>query len=164
MSLHACKGLEFDCVLIVGLEERNLPSMRGSRNSLDADEVLVAAQADPEDEAEAEDGGVESEEEAAAASSASSTSSSTSSASASASASAGGAGAEEDRHLDEERRLLYVGMTRAKKRLLLVYRSRMSVGLYGGSTKLLPSRFLRDLPLDVPFVRAASGNNKGKKK
>jgi len=143
MSLHACKGLEFDCVLIVGLEERNLPSLRGARNSLDAGEVLVAAQADAEDddEGETEAEGGEDEEAAAAAVPA---------------AVPAVTGVEDDRHLDEERRLLYVGMTRAKKRLLLVYRSRMSVGLYGGSTKLMPSRFLRDLPLDVPFVRAAS--------
>ncbi len=44
----------------------------------------------------------------------------------------------------EERRLLYVGMTRAKDRLYLLRAFRRS--LYGDSSLSIPSRFLRDIP------------------
>src|SRR6185295_11951971 len=46
--------------------------------------------------------------------------------------------------LEEERRLMYVGMTRAKERLYLLFaRHRL---LYGGFSENLPSRFLREIP------------------
>ncbi|MFA6523642.1 MAG: UvrD-helicase domain-containing protein [Candidatus Peribacteraceae bacterium] len=48
--------------------------------------------------------------------------------------------------LEEERRLMYVGMTRAKKHLRIFFaRSRM---LYGNTQSNAPSRFLDDLPND----------------
>ncbi|MDM7999919.1 MAG: UvrD-helicase domain-containing protein [Dehalococcoidia bacterium] len=46
--------------------------------------------------------------------------------------------------MEEERRLCYVGMTRAKKRLYLVRALRRS--LMGGTNANPPSRFLRDIP------------------
>lgn len=47
----------------------------------------------------------------------------------------------------EERRLLYVGMTRAEKRLYLTYAFRRGWGRYDGSSEpSAPSRFLDDLP------------------
>ncbi|MCW5853399.1 MAG: ATP-binding domain-containing protein [Anaerolineae bacterium] len=46
--------------------------------------------------------------------------------------------------LEEERRLAYVGMTRARQKLYLVYSFRRS--LYGTSNLTEPSRFLRDIP------------------
>ncbi len=49
----------------------------------------------------------------------------------------------------EERRLLYVGMTRAEKRLYLTYAFRRGWGRYGSSEPSAPSRFLKDLPDDV---------------
>jgi len=49
--------------------------------------------------------------------------------------------------LEEERRLLYVGITRAKERLYLVYATVRS--LYGDSRANLPSRFLYDIPAEV---------------
>lgn len=49
----------------------------------------------------------------------------------------------------EERRLLYVGMTRAKERLYLTYAFRRGWGRYGSSEPSAPSRFLKDLPDDV---------------
>ena len=49
----------------------------------------------------------------------------------------------------EERRLLYVGMTRAEKRLYLTHAFRRGWGRYGSSEPSAPSRFLRDLPDDV---------------
>ena len=81
MTLHAAKGLEFDNVAIVGLNEDLLPSSRSA--------------SDP-------DG------------------------------------------LEEERRLLYVGITRARERLILSYaRNRHT---YGQLTEHLPSRFIREIP------------------
>ncbi|NLX10876.1 MAG: UvrD-helicase domain-containing protein [Chloroflexi bacterium] len=49
--------------------------------------------------------------------------------------------------LEEERRLLYVGLTRAKDRIYLLYTFRRS--FYGGSGMNLPSRFLYDIPPSV---------------
>jgi len=53
----------------------------------------------------------------------------------------------------EERRLFYVGMTRAEKQLYLSYAFRRSWGYQGNSEPSAPSRFLADLPdtlLDRP--------------
>jgi ATP-dependent DNA helicase UvrD/PcrA len=50
----------------------------------------------------------------------------------------------EEGGLEEERRLCYVGMTRAKERLTLTHAMRRS--LYGRSDANLPSRFLDELP------------------
>jgi ATP-dependent DNA helicase UvrD/PcrA len=49
--------------------------------------------------------------------------------------------------MEEERRLCYVGMTRAKERLILLHaNSRM---LYGQTNHNPPSRFLLDIPVDL---------------
>ena len=49
--------------------------------------------------------------------------------------------------LEEERRLFYVGMTRAKEKL---YLSRASLrGFYGSSEPTLPSRFIGDIPAEL---------------
>jgi DNA helicase-2/ATP-dependent DNA helicase PcrA len=47
----------------------------------------------------------------------------------------------------EERRLLYVGLTRAKDHLYLSYAFRRS--LYGESMPSVPSRFLNDIPSEL---------------
>jgi len=84
MTLHLCKGLEFDQVIVVGCEEGLMPHA----NSLFDREQL-----------------------------------------------------------EEERRLMYVGMTRARERLRLLYaRNRF---LWGQNKSGAPSRFLEDLPEDV---------------
>lgn len=81
MTYHAAKGLEFDTVVLVGLEEGLLPS---SRSLHDADA------------------------------------------------------------LEEERRLFYVGITRARERLLLsASRYRYT---YGKTNTQIPSRFLKEIP------------------
>ncbi|MEI6256847.1 MAG: UvrD-helicase domain-containing protein [Planctomycetota bacterium] len=81
MTLHAAKGLEFDCVWMVGLEEGLLPHHRSLSDGLQA--------------------------------------------------------------VDEERRLCYVGVTRAKKRLALsLCLTRMK---WGKSKPCRPSRFLYEL-------------------
>jgi DNA helicase-2/ATP-dependent DNA helicase PcrA len=51
---------------------------------------------------------------------------------------------DEPGQLEEERRLCYVGITRAKQRVYLVYAFRRS--FMGGSTVNKPSRFLQDIP------------------
>lgn len=81
MSLHAAKGLEFDTVVITGLEESILPSSR-SFGDLDA--------------------------------------------------------------LQEERRLLYVGITRARERLLLTHAKHRYT--YGRLQDQIVSRFLHEIP------------------
>lgn len=81
MTLHAAKGLEFDMVILIGLEEGLLPS---SRSLYDSDAI------------------------------------------------------------EEERRLFYVGITRAKERLLLSHcRYRYS---YGQMTSQIISRFYEEIP------------------
>jgi DNA helicase-2/ATP-dependent DNA helicase PcrA len=59
--------------------------------------------------------------------------------------------AEKAESLDEERRLCYVGMTRAKERLTLsLSRRRIGYGENGPSYRdMLPSRFLRELPTEL---------------
>ena len=51
----------------------------------------------------------------------------------------------EENSLEEERRLAYVGMTRAKERLTLTHAMRRN--LFGRSEANLPSRFLDELPV-----------------
>ena len=81
MTLHAAKGLEFDLVFLVGLEEGLFPSLQSM---------------------------------------------------------------EDLARLEEERRLCYVGITRAKQRLVLSYAE--SRRLYGKETYPRPSRFIREIP------------------
>ena len=81
MSLHQAKGLEFDTVFLIGMEEGILPH---SRSLLNPDELA------------------------------------------------------------EEVRLAYVGITRARRKLFLVYAQ--SRQLYGTRQSFAPSRFLRVLP------------------
>jgi DNA helicase-2/ATP-dependent DNA helicase PcrA len=50
----------------------------------------------------------------------------------------------EEQSLEEERRLCYVGLTRARERLTLLHAS--SRALYGGRSYNVPSRFLDELP------------------
>jgi DNA helicase-2/ATP-dependent DNA helicase PcrA len=96
MTLHTAKGLEYDVIFLVGLEQGTLPHVR----SFD------------------EPGGVA-----------------------------------------EERRLLYVGMTRAKKKLYLS--SALQRTLFGSTTAFLPSSFLADIPTELlqseGTTRASSG-------
>ena len=68
----------------------------------------------------------------------------------------------EENSLEEERRLCYVGMTRAKERLTMLHASRRS--LYGRSEANLPSRFLDELPaegVERERLRPASWSNYG---
>ena len=56
--------------------------------------------------------------------------------------------------MEEERRLAYVGMTRAEERLVLTHATSRS--LWGSRAFNLPSRFLDELPGDGRRARAAA--------
>ena len=75
---------------------------------------------------------------------------------------------EDERELEEERRLAYVGMTRAKDRLYLVHASHRSTWGVGAAAEA--SRFLAELPEDLldaqrdegtPFRRGGWGERRG---
>ena len=75
---------------------------------------------------------------------------------------------EDERELEEERRLAYVGMTRAKDRLYLVHAHHRST--YGVGAQSDPSRFLAELPEELlaaertsaPFRRGGGGREWGR--
>jgi DNA helicase II / ATP-dependent DNA helicase PcrA len=62
--------------------------------------------------------------------------------------------------VEEERRLAYVGITRAKQRLYLTYARQRS--LYGGSEWNLPSRFLDEIPADLAERQASEQRSFGR--
>ncbi len=84
MTMHSAKGLEFEVVFLVGMEEGLFPSKR----SIDEDESV-----------------------------------------------------------EEERRLCYVGITRAKKRLYITNASKRT--LYGSTSYTMPSRFISEIPAEL---------------
>jgi DNA helicase II / ATP-dependent DNA helicase PcrA len=90
MTLHTAKGLEYDVVFLIGLEQGTLPHIR----SFD------------------EPGG-----------------------------------------LQEERRLMYVGMTRARKRLMIT--NALQRTLFGNTASFIPSSFLSDIPNELVDVEGA---------
>src|SRR4051794_671963 len=68
----------------------------------------------------------------------------------------------EENDVEEERRLCYVGMTRAKEKLTMLHASRRS--LYGRTDANLPSRFLDELPaegVERERLRPTSWSNYG---
>ncbi len=95
MTIHNAKGLEFDRVVIVGVEEGLFPHMRS----------------------------------------------------------------ETPEAVEEERRLCYVGITRARRRLILSYaRTRSFFG--GGRDYRMPSRFLSEIPEESVSGRGAAATNR----
>jgi DNA helicase-2/ATP-dependent DNA helicase PcrA len=54
---------------------------------------------------------------------------------------------EDGRGLEEERRLCYVGITRARQQLFLCYAEQRR--LYGSDSYGMPSRFLREIPTEL---------------
>jgi DNA helicase-2/ATP-dependent DNA helicase PcrA len=62
---------------------------------------------------------------------------------------------DDSRQLEEERRLFYVGVTRAMRALYLVRAFRRT--LYGSSSANTPSRFLLDVPPSLAMVTHAPG-------
>ena len=67
---------------------------------------------------------------------------------------------DEPEEMEEERRLCYVGITRAKERLYLVHAFRRT--LYGQSDVASPSRFLRDIPAKLIADRDGFSARQGK--
>jgi DNA helicase-2/ATP-dependent DNA helicase PcrA len=68
---------------------------------------------------------------------------------------------EQPETLEEERRLFYVGITRARKRLVLAHADTRA--LYGGRDYRMPSRFLAEIPADTleQTPRARRGSSFG---
>jgi len=66
---------------------------------------------------------------------------------------------EDERQLEEERRLFYVGITRAMRGLYLVRAFRRTT--YGTSSTNTPSRFLMDVPPKLALVTHAPGAGRG---
>ncbi len=58
--------------------------------------------------------------------------------------------AQEDEGLEEERRLMYVGMTRAKRHLILTHAAERTV--FGRTNYCIPSIFLDEIPLELRQV------------
>lgn len=92
MTIHAAKGLEFDVVFLVGLEEELFPNVRPWE-------------------------------------------------------------AEEPSDVEEERRLFYVGMTRARKRLKILYAKNRTV--FGVTQFRAMSRFIEEIPEDYVELKKA---------
>ena len=61
---------------------------------------------------------------------------------------------QDDKSIEEERRLAYVGITRAKERLYVTFASRRTI--FGNIQINPPSRFLRDIPLELLAVPAGA--------
>ncbi|MFQ6015209.1 MAG: ATP-dependent helicase [Anaerolineae bacterium] len=66
---------------------------------------------------------------------------------------------EDPAQMEEERRLCYVGITRTRRRLYLIYTFRRT--LFGESVVNDPSRFLRDLPIGLIKGREPEGEEGG---
>ncbi len=97
MTMHGAKGLEFDCVYVLGIQQSRMPgSRRGPREPVP--EALLKEEL-PEDSREA--------------------------------------------HVDEMRRLLYVAMSRARKRLVLAWPEQAGAGS-GDETRQKPSPFYEE--------------------
>ena len=62
--------------------------------------------------------------------------------------------------MEEERRLAYVGITRAKQKLYLTYARTRS--LYGGTEWNLPSRFLDEIPAEMTERQASEQRTFGR--
>jgi DNA helicase-2/ATP-dependent DNA helicase PcrA len=84
MTMHSAKGLEFDVVFLVGMEEGLFPSSRSIS---------------------------------------------------------------EDEHAEEERRLCYVGITRARKQVYITSASKRT--MYGSTSYTIPSRFINEIPVEL---------------
>lgn len=84
MTMHSAKGLEYDVVFLVGMEEGLFPSSRSLS---------------------------------------------------------------EDEHAEEERRLCYVGITRAKEKVYITSASKRT--MYGSTSYTIPSRFISEIPEDL---------------
>ena len=118
MTLHSAKGLEFPVVFLCGMEEGLLP--HSGRGFEDSSEPPASMLPDNVSDGRKEPGGR------------------------SPTASLAGGGGEVPPSIEEERRLAYVGITRARERLYLT-RAAERVKR-GKATPRTPSRFVADIP------------------
>ncbi|MHC1748879.1 MAG: DNA helicase PcrA [Cellulosilyticaceae bacterium] len=66
---------------------------------------------------------------------------------------------EGDDKLEEERRLCYVGITRAREKLFILYAQQRTV--FGRTQATLPSRFIKELPREVTTLANIQNGNRG---
>lgn len=99
MTMHSAKGLEFEVVFLVGMEEGLFPSKKSM---------------------------------------------------------------EEDESVEEERRLCYVGITRAKQKLYITNATKRT--MYGSTTYTIPSRFIAEIPEQLYDEEALENINLRKRK
>jgi DNA helicase-2/ATP-dependent DNA helicase PcrA len=64
--------------------------------------------------------------------------------------------------LEEERRLCYVGITRAEQQVYLMHTARRAI--FGASSESVPSRFLEDIPQHLVEYRGLSGEEQRREK
>lgn len=100
MTIHASKGLEFECVFVTGLEQDLFPSRRGDVSKQTREEI------------------------------------------------------------EEERRLMYVAITRAKKKLFLTYAELRTI--FGSKQINAPSEFISDIPEHLVEVEMGEREYGGK--
>ena len=150
MTVHASKGLEFDCVIISGLEDGCLPS-KGTLQQVSVRQRAVGASS-ASAEAEAEVGEMKEEKEEEEEKETVAGGRSTPNTPTTPVINVGTDAHSVQNQLNEERRVLYVGMTRARKQLILTYRQKNVLGRR--HIPLQPSRFLSDMPEGVEFLRA----------
>jgi len=128
-TIHASKGLEFPHVFVVGCEEGLLPHHGGRGAANDADDARVTDPADPADRADRADR-------------------------ADAAGAGDGATAVDAGRIEEERRLMYVAVTRAQRSLTLTWSRERKRGRE--KYPQVPSRFLAEMQLDARPKAAAT--------
>lgn len=141
MTLHAAKGLEFPVVFMAGCEEGLLPYLPSGAGGSSEVDGAAGAPEQPEQAGEPMVAGTRTADaEAKEAAPAESPMPETIS----------GTDTEVEARIEEERRLFYVGMTRAQARLILTHATRRQ--LFGRTAPRTLSRFVNDIEAALKTV------------